>query len=290
MTPRSIRRAAERKALKLARKSERQDPAAPAISAGLELDRKPSDHPAPDHRPEPESTRSLPLSAVRTAANRRNALLSQGPITREGKNISQMNALKTGLTGKTVLLPSDDVAEYRSHVEAFEQEWRPVGQQEQQLVQSLADIAWRIARISGLEFAIYARGQMQFENLFENQDQGARAALIQLETYLVFEKELRNLSLQEARLYRRRDLQTAELRSLQMARKKEELIRAEALARVKQPVLPPPVKVQAAANGFEFSDFLSEAPSPSAAASETRLQGAASMPSVANRSIPPQAA
>jgi hypothetical protein len=36
-----------------------------------------------------------------------NAQLSTGPRSAEGKAVS-MNAVKTGLTGRTVLLPSDD--------------------------------------------------------------------------------------------------------------------------------------------------------------------------------------
>src|SRR5579863_5462974 len=43
-----------------------------------------------------------------TLANRQNSLLSTGPKTPEGKAASSRNALKTGLTGRTVLLPGDD--------------------------------------------------------------------------------------------------------------------------------------------------------------------------------------
>ncbi len=50
------------------------------------------------------------------AANEKNAQLSSGPVSPEGKKVSSHNAVKTGLTGQTVLLPSDNVAAYEAHV------------------------------------------------------------------------------------------------------------------------------------------------------------------------------
>jgi hypothetical protein len=51
--------------------------------------------------------------------NRANALLSTGPTSLEGKVNSSLNAVRTGLTGRTVLLPSEDAALYTAHVERF---------------------------------------------------------------------------------------------------------------------------------------------------------------------------
>ena len=99
------------------------------------------------------------VSEAKLAANLANAQLSTGPRTTEGKAMSSMNAVKTGLTGRTVLLPSDDADAYRQHLAAYENEFKPVGLRECELVQSLADIQWRLQRIPGLEMAIYARGR-----------------------------------------------------------------------------------------------------------------------------------
>jgi hypothetical protein len=53
-------------------------------------------------------------------ANRANAQLSTGPSSPEGKAKSSHNALKTGLTGRTILLPTDDVAAYQNLVSLIE--------------------------------------------------------------------------------------------------------------------------------------------------------------------------
>ena len=51
-------------------------------------------------------------SPKQLAANQANSQLSTGPKTPEGKATSSLNAVKTGLTGRTVLLPGDDAAAY----------------------------------------------------------------------------------------------------------------------------------------------------------------------------------
>jgi hypothetical protein len=158
----------------------------------------------------------------RLAANRANSLLSTGPRTENGKRKSSLNAVKTGLTGVTVLLPADDAAEYQRHIAAYQNELQPAGLEESELVQSLADISWRLRRIPALEMAIYARGSVLYADQFEEEDPAVRRGLIELQTHLVYEKQLRNLQLQEARLVRRREKETAELRRLQEARKQRE--------------------------------------------------------------------
>ncbi|MGH9583349.1 MAG: hypothetical protein ACRD4O_10470 [Bryobacteraceae bacterium] len=64
-------------------------------------------------------------SPAAVAANRANAQLSTGPNSLEGKAKSTLNAVKTGLTGRTVLLPADDAAAYESHVQRFMKDLEP---------------------------------------------------------------------------------------------------------------------------------------------------------------------
>jgi hypothetical protein len=79
----------------------------------------------------------------RLAANQANAQLSTGPKTSAGKAVSSLNAVKTGLTGRTVLLPNEDAVQYQAHVARFHKELQPVGERETERVQSLADTPWR---------------------------------------------------------------------------------------------------------------------------------------------------
>ena len=213
MTARSIRRAAERKVRKAAQKEARSQQASVQT--------------------EPVETQPT-ISEAKMTANRANAQLSTGPRTTRGKSISSMNAVRTGLTGRTVLLPSDDAEAYRQHLAAYENEFKPVGLRECELVQSLADIQWRLQRIPGLEMAIYARGRDEFAEQFEDFDPAARSARIDLETFIHYQKPLRNLQLQEGRLQRQREKDMAELRELQQERRKPEEAKT-ALANITTP-------------------------------------------------------
>ncbi len=160
----------------------------------------------------------------RAEINRANAQRSTGPVTHSGKAISSLNAVKTGLTGRTVLLHSDDAAAYQQHLAAYQNEYKPAGLRECELVQSLADTQWRLQRIPGLEMAIYAQGRAENQD-YVDQHPAAGVSLIELGTFLKYEKQLKNLQLQESRLQRRYEKEMAELRSLQKERKQQEQAR-----------------------------------------------------------------
>jgi len=83
--------------------------------------------------------------------NRANAQLSTGPRTQEGKQRSSLNALRHGLTGQIVVMPTEDLQAYQRHVASFVDDLRPKGPMESHLVQSLADTAWRLNRVASLE-------------------------------------------------------------------------------------------------------------------------------------------
>ncbi len=183
--------------------------------------------------------------------NRLNAQLSTGPRTPYGKAKSSLNAVKTGLTGRTVLLHGDDAEAYRGHIVAYEKEYKPVGLRESELVQSLADTQWRLARIPGLEMAIYTRGRCEFADRFEDQASELRTSMIELETHLKYEKQLRNLQLQESRLARRFEKESAELRELQKARKASE-------KPAERPVTEPANRTATPTSGFEFSSVVTD--------------------------------
>src|SRR6516162_8867657 len=165
---------------------------------------------------------ALMSTPAQIAANQANSQLSTGPRTEEGKAKSSLNAVKTGLTGRTVLLPSEDAALYEQHIARFMQQYEPVGDEELTLVQSLADTQWRLLRIPSLEAGIYALGRLEFAELFASEDESVRTHLINAKTLLVYQRQLNNLNLQENRLRRHREKDTAALLELQDNRKRTE--------------------------------------------------------------------
>jgi hypothetical protein len=159
-----------------------------------------------------------PISPAQLAANRANALLSTGPRTAAGLAKSSQNAVKSALTGRTVLLPTDDVEEYARFLAGFQRDLKPVGQAECELVQIVVDCFWRQRRIQALEFALYAHGHDQFEDAFQEHPVERRYNMILLQTHMTYEKQFRNFQIQEARLDRKRAKAMAELQRLQADR------------------------------------------------------------------------
>jgi hypothetical protein len=159
-------------------------------------------------------------SPAQIAANRQNAQLSTGPKSEDGKSKSSLNAVKTGLTGRTVLLPTDDAAAYQAHVDRIFGQWQPYDDNERVLTQTLADTEWRLLRIPSLEAGIYALGRLEFKEKFAEEPEGVRASLIEAHTFLTYRKDLNNLSIQENRLLRMRENTTAALHKLQESRRK----------------------------------------------------------------------
>lgn len=139
------------------------------------------------------------------AANQTNAQLSTGPTSETGKAKSSLNAVKTGLTGRTVLLPGDDAAAYQAHIDRIFAQWEPCDDNERSLTQTLSDTEWRLLRIPTLEAGIYALGRLEFKEKFSEEPESVRASLIDAHTFLTYRKDLNNLSVQEARLLRMRE-------------------------------------------------------------------------------------
>ena len=65
------------------------------------------------------------ISQRKIDANRRNARKSTGPRTEEGKDQVKLNALKHGLTARTVVLPHEDEEAYQQRREAWSEGPQP---------------------------------------------------------------------------------------------------------------------------------------------------------------------
>ena len=151
---------------------------------------------------------------TRADVNRANAQYSTGPKTEAGKRRSALNALRHGLTGQIVVMPSEDLAAYRRHVQNFTDEYHPNGATEAQLVQSLADASWRLNRIAALEANVLA---LSVSGADEIQDALSIAAAFEQQS-----KALANLSLHTQRLSRQFERTVTQLRELQQIRQAKE--------------------------------------------------------------------
>ncbi len=152
-------------------------------------------------------------------ANKKNAEASTGPKTDAGKLRSCMNAVKTGLTGRTVLLSEEDAAAYREHLERHFAEFAPADDREKTLVQFIADSEWRLLRINPLEASVYAAGEIHCAHLVADEtDPIKRAAALQGQIFLTYRRDLNNITLQERRLRSQLKSDIADLQAMQAAR------------------------------------------------------------------------
>jgi hypothetical protein len=98
-------------------------------------------------------------------ANRRNARLSTGPVTEEGKNRSRRNAVRHGLTAETVIDALEDAEDYAAFEMAVTADYDAASAVERELVLRLASLLWRLRRATAIEsglFKIQARHLLQF--------------------------------------------------------------------------------------------------------------------------------
>jgi hypothetical protein len=99
-------------------------------------------------------------------ANRRNARLSTGPVTEEGKRRSRQNAVRHGLTAETVIDTLEDAEDYAAFEMAVTADYDAQSAVERELVLRLASLLWRLRRATSIEsglFKIQARHLLQFK-------------------------------------------------------------------------------------------------------------------------------
>jgi len=91
------------------------------------------------------------LTEKQLEANRRNAELSTGPVTDEGKAIVSKNRVSHGLLSKDVVLPGmeqfENVENFQQLKESMKEYWNPEGVMEESLCEDLAIQWWRMRRL-----------------------------------------------------------------------------------------------------------------------------------------------
>jgi hypothetical protein len=88
-------------------------------------------------------------------ANRRNAQLSTGPVTEEGKTRSRRNAIRHGLTAETVIDALEDAEDYAAFEMAVIADYNAQSAVERELVLRLASLLWRLRRATAIESGLF---------------------------------------------------------------------------------------------------------------------------------------
>src|SRR5690349_24815169 len=88
-------------------------------------------------------------------ANRRNAQLSTGPVTEEGRKKSRRNAIRHGLTAETVIDALEDADDYAAFEMAITADYDAQSAVERELVLRLASLLWRLRRATAIESGLF---------------------------------------------------------------------------------------------------------------------------------------
>lgn len=98
-------------------------------------------------------------SPAQAAASRRNGAKGGGPVSLAGRQRSAANAVKHGLSGRTVVLLSDeDPAEFAAFERALRTELRPEGSLQALLARRVVVAAWRMLRCDRMETELFSQG------------------------------------------------------------------------------------------------------------------------------------
>jgi len=154
----------------------------------------------------------------RAEVDRNKAQHSTGPQTAAAKQRSCLRGMRpTPGTEQLVVSPTEDLELYESHKKTFRDEYQPQGATEEHLVQSLADLSWRLNRVLPLETNILSLSY-SFRDLVDGLFNQAKA--------------LASLSLHSQRLSRQFERTAAQLRDLQQTRRSQKAQHRDGLLRI----------------------------------------------------------
>jgi hypothetical protein len=98
-------------------------------------------------------------SNLQIEANRRNARLSTGPRTEQGRRASSINALRHGLTAQHVTVFDETEADFRRFHRKLMRVLSPEGAMEAQLAERAVICAWRLRRVYRIETGMFSKAR-----------------------------------------------------------------------------------------------------------------------------------
>ena len=143
---------------------------------------------------------------------------STGPRTPEGKARSSVNALRHGLTGRVVVLPSEDMDAYHAFCAELMADLAPETAIERQYAQTFCDTQWRLNRARSIEDSMLSLGHFEAAGEIEAGHPQIHAALTAARVFREDSKSFVNLSLYEQRLQRTLKESLRQLQELQAKR------------------------------------------------------------------------
>ncbi len=106
------------------------------------------------------------ISQKQLEANRRNAQLSTGPKSPEGKAAVRLNPLRHGLRARATLLPPENSEDFHQLCDDLEAEWQPQTRTEQLLLEQMAVSQWLLMRFALSEAGVFMN-QMPVKDQFD---------------------------------------------------------------------------------------------------------------------------
>ena len=141
-------------------------------------------------------------SRAQFEANRNNAKHSSGPQSAQGKHRSSQNAYRHGLTGRVVVLPTEDMEAYNKFAKEIVDSLHPETPMETQFAQTIADSQWRLNRARTFEDGMVALGHFEEAGNFYAESPDIHAAMTAAKVFRDRSKDFMNLALYEQRIQR----------------------------------------------------------------------------------------
>jgi hypothetical protein len=150
-------------------------------------------------------------------ANQRNAQLSTGPRTDDGKRSSRLNAYRHGLTGQIEVLTPEEKEAHDAFCDGIVASLKPADALENQLAHSVAEGHWRMNRICAIESNIFAASAFEHAES-ETDDPELAKALDDARTFSADPARFQLLTVYEARIHRKTNNDLKQLKEIQAAR------------------------------------------------------------------------
>jgi hypothetical protein len=145
-----------------------------------------------------------------------------GPNTEAGKKRSSMNAIRHGLSGRIVVLPTEDMSLYLAQSKEIVDSLYPETPIERKLAQTVADGYWRMERFRTVEEGMLAWGTYEEAGDFDAENEIIHSAFTAAAAFRANSQAFVNLSIYEQRIQRGIDKAMKQLQELQTERKSQQ--------------------------------------------------------------------